>query len=325
MIKKSAEANKIDIKKNQIILLYGNNEGHKNQIIKLLSKQFSEILNYEESQIVENSDIFFENLSTKSLFEDKKLIIIKRTTEKIIKIIEEISAKNIEDIAIVLNSDVLEKKSKLRNYFEKDKKYICTAFYPDNEQAMINIAHTYLKQHNISLSQSNLNLIVRKCNEDRELLINELNKLVLYNKNNKNITLEVIEKLTNINENQNTSLLIDYCLSKNKKKILQHINEYNFSSEDCIKIIKIFLNKSKKIQSLSNQFSKNDNLELTISSARPPIFWKDKEIVKEQVLKWSPEKIRQLIFELSKLELLVKKNIKNSINLIIDFMLKQAT
>ena len=325
MIKKSAEANKIDIKKNQIILLYGNNEGHKNQIIKLLSKQFSEILNYEESQIVENSDIFFENLSTKSLFEDKKLIIIKRTTEKIIKIIEEISAKNIEDIAIIFNSDVLEKKSKLRNYFEKDKKYICIAFYPDNEQAMTNIAHTYLKQHNISLSQSNLNLIVRKCNEDRELLINELNKLVLYNKNNKNITLEVIEKLTNINENQNTSLLIDYCLSKNKKKILQHINEYNFSSEDCIKIIKIFLNKSKKIQSLSNQFSKNNNLELTISSARPPIFWKDKEIVKEQVLKWSPEKIRQLIFELSKLELLVKKNIKNSINLIIDFMLKQVT
>ena len=148
---------------------------------------------------------------------------------------------------------------------------------------MTNIAHTYLKQHNISLSQSNLNLIVRKCNEDRELLINELNKLVLYNKNNKNITLEVIEKLTNINENQNTSLLIDYCLSKNKKKILQHINEYNFSSEDCIKIIKIFLNKSKKIQSLSNQFSKNNNLELTISSARPPIFWKDKEIVKENL------------------------------------------
>ena len=134
-----------------------------------------------------------------------------------------------------------------------------------------------------------------------------------------------LEKLTTINEDQNTSLLIDYCLSKNKKKILQHINEYNFSSEDCIKIIKIFLNKSKKIQSLSNQFSKNDNLELTISSARPPIFWKDKEIVKEQVLKWSPEKIRQLIFELSKLELLVKKNIKNSINLVIDFMLKQAT
>ena len=324
MIVKSTDTNKVDIKKAEIVLLYGNNEGHKNQVIKLFSKQFSKILNYEESQIIENSDIFLENLTTKSLFEDKKLIIIKRATDKILKVVEEIITKNIEDITIVLNSDVLEKRSKLRNFFEKDKKHISIAFYPDNENVMIKIANSYLKEHNLSISQSNLNLIVRKCNEDRELLINELYKLVLYNKNGKKINLEIIEKLTNINENQNTSLLIDYCLSKNKKKILQHINEYNFSSDDCIKIIKIFLNKSKKIQSLSYQFSKSNNLELTISDARPPIFWKDKKIVKEQILKWKPEKIRQLIYELTKLELLVKKNINNSINLVIDFMLKQT-
>ena len=324
MIVKFTDINKIDIKKAEIVLLYGNNEGHKNQVIKLFSKQFSEILNYEESQIIENSDIFLENLNTKSLFEDKKIIVIKRATDKILKVIHEINTKNIKDIAIIFNSGVLEKKSKLRNFFEKDKKYISIAFYPDNENSMIKIAHSHLQKNNLSISQSNLNLIVRKCNEDRELLINELDKLILYNKGGRDVNLEVIEKLTNINENQNTSLLVDYCLSKNKKKILQHINEYNFSNDDCVKIIRIFLNKSKRIQDLSYEFSKNKNIEITVSNARPPIFWKDKEITKEQIYKWSPKKIKKLIFKLNKLELLIKKNINNSVNLIIDFMLEQA-
>ena len=324
MIIKSFDLKRLNIRENNFILLHGKNEGHKNQVIELFSKQFQESFNYEENQIIENSETFIGNLTTKSLFQDKKFIVIKRATDKLLKVIEEINKKNIGDITILLNSENLEKKSKLRGFFEKDKKCICIAFYPDNEQTMLKIAHNHLKKNNLSFSQSNLNLIVRKCNEDRELLINELNKLVLYNKEGKDINLEVIEKLTNINENQNTSLLVDYCLSKNKKKILQHINEYNFSSDDCIKIIKIFLNKSKKIQSLSYQFSKSNNLDQTITNARPPIFWKDKEIVKEQIFKWSPEKIKQLIFELNKLELLVKKNIKNSINLVVDFMLKQV-
>ena len=299
MIIKSFDLKRLNIRENNFILLYGKNEGHKNQVIELFSKQFQESFNYEENQIIENSETFIGNLTTKSLFQDKKFIVIKRATDKLLKVIEEINKKNIGDITILLNSENLEKKSKLRGFFEKDKKCICIAFYPDNEQTMLKIAHNHLKKNNLSFSQSNLNLIVRKCNEDRELLINELNKLVLYNKEGKDINLEVIEKLTNINENQNTSLLIDYCLSKNKKKILQHINEYSFSNEDCIKIIKIFINKSKKIQVLSNQFSINKNLDQTITNARPPIFWKDKEIVKEQIFKWSPEKIKQLIFELN--------------------------
>ncbi len=324
MIIKSFDINRINIKEKKVILLHGKNEGHKNQVIESFSREFPEILNYEENQIIENPEMFMENLSIKSLFDDKKFIVIKRTTDKILRVIKKINIKNIGNINIILNSDILEKKSQLRNFFEKDENYVSVAFYPDNEQTLLKIAYSYLKKYNMSFSPSNLNLIIRKCNEDRELLINELDKLILYNKGGKDVNLEVIEKLTNINENQNTSLLVDYCLSKNKKKILQHINEYNFSNDDCVKIIRIFLNKSKKIQDLSYEFSKNKNIEITVSNARPPIFWKDKEITKEQIYKWSPKKITKLIFKLNELELLIKKNINNSVNLIIDFMLEQA-
>ena len=103
------------------------------------------------------------------------------------------------------------------------------------------------------------------------------------------------------------------------------LNENNYNNDDCILIIRTFLSKSKKILKLSSEFINNNNIDLTISSAKPPIFWKDKEITKQQIYKWEPKKIKQLIFELSKMELQIKKNINNSINLITDFILHQAS
>ena len=118
---------------------------------------------------------------------------------------------------------------------------------------------------------------------------------------------------------------IDNCLAKNKKKIINILNENNFSNEDCIIITRAFLLKSKKILKLSNEFQLNKNIELTISSAKPPIFWKDKEITKQQIYKWTPENIKKLIYRLNEIELLVKKNLNNSINLITDFILNQSS
>ena len=112
---------------------------------------------------------------------------------------------------------------------------------------------------------------------------------------------------------------------KNKKKIINILNENNFNNDDCIQITRTFISKSKKILILANNYKKNNNIDLTISSAKPPIFWKDKEIVKQQILSWSPTSIKKLIYELSDLELLIKRNINNSINFIIDFLLDQSS
>ena len=325
MIIKSFEINKINFDQNKLVLFYGKNEGFKNEATNNLIKDKDEITKYEEKEVLENINDFIESILSKSLFESEKIIIIKRVTDKILKIIDEIDSKNIEDIKIILNADNLEKKSKLRSLFEKDKKYICVPFYPDTDQTLSKLTYDFLKKKNISISPSNINLIVNKCNGDRENLLNELNKIEYFSKNGKKITAENIAKLTNLIENHGISELIDNCLAKNKKKIVNILNENNFNNEDCILITRTFLNKAKKILKLSSEFQNNKNIDLTISSAKPPIFWKDKEITKQQIYKWTPENIKQLIYKLSEIEFLIKKNINNSINLITDFILYQAS
>ena len=325
MIIKSFEINKINFDQNKLVLFYGKNEGFKNEATNNLIKDKDEISKYEEKEILENINDFIESILSKSLFESEKIIIIKRATDKILKIIDEIDSKNIKDIKIIFNADNLEKKSKLRSLFEKDKKYICVPFYPDTDQTLSKLTYNFLKKKNILISPSNINLIVNKCNGDRETLLNELNKIEYFSKNGKKITSENIAKLTNLIENHSISELIDNCLAKNKKKIVNILNENNFNNEDCILITRTFLNKAKKILKLSSEFQNNKNIDLTISSAKPPIFWKDKEITKQQIYKWTPENIKQLIYKLSEIELLIKKNINNSINLITDFILNQAS
>ncbi len=325
MIIKSYELNKINFDTSKLILFYGKNEGLKNESSYTLINTGDTIAKYEEKEILENIDNFIESVSSKSLFESEKVIIIKRATDKIIKVIDEIISKNIKDIKIIFNAENLEKKSKLRSYFEKDKKNICVAFYPDTSQTLLKLTYNYLKKNNISISSANINLIVEKCNGDREVLLNELEKIEYFSKNGKKITPEIIAKLTNLIENHSISELIDNCLAKNGKKIISILNENNFNNEDCILIIRTFLNKSKKILKLSSEFENNKNIDLTISSAKPPVFWKEKEITKQQIYKWTPKNMKKLIYELGDIELLIKKNINNSINLITDFILYQAS
>jgi DNA polymerase-3 subunit delta len=325
MIFKSFEINKINKKINQLILFYGKNDGLKNEALNILIKDENNIQNYEEKEILDNENSFIENILSKSLFEKEKFIVIKRTTDKILKIVETLHSKNLEDITIILNSDILEKKSKLRSLFEKDKKLICVPFYPDNNQTLSKLAYSFLNKKKISISPSNINLIVGKCNGDRETLINELQKIEYFTKNGKKINTESISKLINLSENHSISELIDSCLAQNKKKIISILNENNFSNEDCIMITRSFILKAKKLLVLSKIFETNKNLDLTISSAKPPIFWKEKEITKQQIQKWKPKNIKNLIYALSETELQIKKNINNSINLITDFILFQSS
>jgi len=325
MIFKSFEINKINKKRNQLILFYGKNEGLKNEALNILIKDENNTQNYEEKEILDNENIFIENILSKSLFEKEKFIVIKRTTDKILKVIETLHLKNLEDTTIIFNSDNLEKKSKLRSFFEKDKKLVCVPFYPDNNQTLSKLAYSFLNSKKISISPSNINLIVSKCSGDRDALINELQKIEYFGKNGKKIDSENIAKLINLSENHSISELIDNCLAQNKKKIINILNENNFSNEDCIMIIRSFIIKAKKLLMLSKTFESNKNLDLTISSAKPPIFWKEKEITKQQIQKWKPENIKNLIYALSETELQIKKDINNSINFITDFILLQSS
>jgi len=324
MILKTYEINKINQKINHLILFYGKNEGLKKEAFNVLIQDKNNISNYEEKEILENENNFIEAILSKSLFEPQKFIIVKRATDKILKIIEILYLKNLEDTTIILNADNLEKKSKLRSFFEKNKILVCVPFYPDNDQTLSKLAYNFLREKKISISSSNINLIVNKCSGDRETLINELQKIEMFSKNRKQINSENISKLINLSENHNISELVDNCLAQNKRKITSILNENNFNNEDCIMIVRSFLIKSKKLLALSKAFETNKNIDLTISSAKPPVFWKEKEITKQQVLKWNSKNIKELIYLLGETELQLKKNINNSVNLITDFILFQS-
>ena len=325
MILKAYDIDKINLNKNKIILLYGKNNGLKNNFKNKLTENKKNILNYDQSDILENENIFFENLCSKSLFETEKIIVIKRANDKLIKIVEKIVEEKLDEIIIIIDADNLEKKSKLRSLFEKHKSYVSIAFYPENQKDLFLIARKFLKEKNILISSSSINSIIEKSNGDRENLLNELDKIYYLSISKKKITEDDISKLTNLVEDYNVSELIDCCLAKYKKKTIHILNENNFSNDDSILIIRTFLNKSKRVLMLAREYKQNKSIELTISSAKPPIFWKDKEIIKQQIYKWTPEDIKQLIYKLNKTELIIKKNINNSVNIISDFILEQAS
>ena len=327
MIIKSYELKKLDLNKNKYILFYGANEGAKTEEIdrlKLLNKDKT-FINYEEKQILENSENIYNNIFSKSLFENKKIITINRTTDKLLKIIEDVLEKNFVDIYLIFISDNLEKKSKLRSLFEKKKELTCVAFYPDTPDTLSKMTHNFFRERKILISQAHVNLIVNKCNGDRGILKNELSKIELFSKNKKKISSENLLKLVNLVENHSISELIDNCLAKNQKKTINILNDNNFSSEDCIIITRTFINKSKRIMKLSQEYQSNGNLDTTIANAKPPIFWKDKEIVKQQINKWSPNQISELIYSLNEIELQIKKNYTNPVNIVSDFILNQAS
>ena len=326
MIKKPFDINNLDQSLN-FFLFYGKNEGaKKEEVSRLISNNKSRtISNYDEKQILDNNENFYNEILSRSLFDNKKIIIIKRASDKIIKIVEELITKNISDTLIIINADILEKKSKLRSLFEKEKKLVCVAFYPDNQQILSKIAFDYLRDKKIILSQANTNLIVNRCNGDREVLKHELKKIEFYCAGEKKITTEDILKLSNLIENFSISELIDNCLAKNQKKTINILNENNFRSEDYIMITRSFLNKTKKILKLSKEYQINNDLNKTINDSKPPIFWKDKEIVKQQLSKWTPEEVKELIFNLNEIELQIKKGLINPINIISDFILDKSS
>ena len=327
MIIKNYETNKIDLKKFKYFLLYGNNKGHIDEIIKnnFVNKLKCNLYNYDESEIINNRDNFFNQILNNSFFENEKIIIISRISEKSKKIVEEIQEKKVNDIIFIFKSGILEKKSKLRKFFEEDKNSICIAFYPDTSITLNKIANEFFKKNNIMISQSNINLIIQKSNADRENLNNELKKIESFSLSSKKISTENIIKLVNLNENHSIFDLVDNCLLKNQKKVINIINENNFSVEDNIIILRTFLNKSKRLLNLSIEYEKNNNINETIANAKPPIFWKEKEIVKKQITTWGSDKIKKLIIKINEIELQIKRNSFNPINITLDFIFDQSS
>jgi len=322
MIIKSFELDKINSIKKNLILIYGLNQGYKNQIIKeIFEKKFEgEILRYDEVEILDNQEEFISSLMNKSLFDNEKLIIISRASDKILNFLDEIMERNIEKIRVIINSNNLEKKSKLRSLFEKEKELICIPFYEDNDKSLNLIAQNFFRKKNIKLSQEIINLLVSRSKGDRGNLINELNKIENLSISKKNIIIDDILKLSNLSENYSVFELAENYLAKNSKQVSKILNENNFANDECILIIRTILNRSKRLLKLKESQKQTGNIDLTISSFKPPIFWKEKEVVKKQIQSWSEDEVKKMIYKINDLEILVKKYSNNSLNFVSDFV-----
>ena len=306
-------------------LLYGKNEGLKTDCInQILAKSDGKVFNYNEKQIKDEIETFYENILSGSLFESNKVIIINRASDKIFEIIQDLINRNTTNITIIISAGQLETRSKLRSLFEKNNDLVCIPTYPDNNDTLSKLTTIFFKKENIPISQQNINIIVDKCNGDRHNLNNELNKIKNFTLTKKKISSEEILRLINLSENFEISELIDNCLALNKNKIINILNENNYSTEDSIIILRTFLSKTKRILKLAMELEEYKDMNKTINSAKPPIFWKDKEIIKVQLNKWKTKKIKELIENINNIELEIKKNYKNSILIVTNFILEKS-
>ena len=326
MIIKSFELNKLKLNNYKFYLFYGDNEGSKEETIKNIFEQnyLDKIYRYEEKEILDNIDSFFNSILTKSFFDNEKLIIINRATDKIRETIQDLIEKNPEDIKIILNSKNLEKKSTLRKIFEKDKSIICVPFYEDNNQTLNSIISLFFRNKKIPISQQLINVLIERSRGDRKNLNNELEKIDAYLLNKKNLNLEEIIKLTNLAENYNASELVDHSLAKNTRKTVTILNENNYSDEDNIIIIRTLLAKLKRLVKIHELVDEKNNIEQAVSTSKPPIFWKDKPLVIQQIRSWKKEHLKDLIYKTNDIELLIKKNSTIAKNILSDFIINNS-
>ncbi len=321
MIIKAFEINKKKFDDENFFLVYGENEGLKNEIIQNLKKNLDgNINNYDETQILVDKELFYGKIFNQSLFEKKKIIIVNRCSEKIYEVIENILEKNISDTKIILNASILEKKSKLRNLFEKNRNLIIVPTYKDTSFGLLEIARKFFYNYKISISQEAINLLVNRCNGDRGHLKSELDKILIFIQDKKNINLEEIYKLTNLSENFSINELVDTTLSKNSQKASEIINESNYKSEDGILILRTFLQRAKRLLHLYEKQNENLSIDSLIDNYKPPIFWKDKPIVKKQLENWSKSKIENLIININNTESFLKKNSSIGLMLVFNFI-----
>jgi len=325
MIVKSYEIKKEkNLLSNNFYLLYGENLGLKKDIKNFIAKEIKknenvEVLSFFESEIIENDENFYNFIYSGSLFSSKKIVIINQGSEKILKIISDIYQKFPENIFLFIFSEVLEKKSKLRNFFEKKTKTICIPCYLDNEKDLRSIATIELQKNNLKLSTEIINLIIEKSNSDRNNLRNEIEKIIAYTLNKKRIDLEEIKLLVNFSGDYKTDVLINECLCGNISQYKKALSELYTGTINQILFLRVLSNKVQRLLKIKEQQNSSHNLDFIINSSKPLIFWKEKPMVKRQLSLWSIIDLKNVINEINNVELLCKKNPQVSNNIFLSF------
>jgi DNA polymerase-3 subunit delta len=316
VISKSYEIEKkiLDLSKHNLLLLYGENIGLKKDIrnkikIDLNKKEDSiEILSFYESEILDNEDDFYNSIYSGSLFSNKKMITINNGTDKILKLIEDIYIKYPENLILIIFSEILEKKSKLRIFFEKSSTAVCVPCYSDNNKSLETILTNELRKNNITISRESINLLIDKSNNDRNNLRNEIEKIKAYSLNKKNLSVEEIKSIANFSGEYKSDSLINECLNGDINQYKKIVSELYLNTVNYVLLLRILYNKIQKLLNIKKLEKNTTDIDVLISSFKPAIFWKEKPIIKKQLSIWKQEDLRKITSKINEIELLCKKN-----------------
>ncbi len=302
------EQNIEPVLKHKMLLFYGENEGLKKEFKKGIRNFYPKlsILRLNQDDILKNQNILTNEILNKSLFEEKKIIFIEQVNDKILNTVEELIDK-ITDETIFFFSKVLEKKSKIRSYFEKSKEIGIVPCYPDNEISIRKIIEKSLKNYQ-GLTPQVVNIILQNTNLDRDKVNNEIEKIQSCFKDKK-IDVNKIEAILNISENEDFNKLKDEALSGNKPKINRLLADTIFENDNNVYYLNSINQRINKLDEIENlKTNKSSSPELIISSLKPPVFWKDKPILALQSKKWNKSKIKRALEKTYQAEINIKSN-----------------
>jgi len=320
MISKSYEVQrnpKLLIKYN-FFLFYGENNGVKKDIKEIIKKELKkkdknlEVQSFYENEIFDDEQNFYDSIYSGSLFSDEKIIIINHGTDKLIKKIEDFLEKYPENAILIIYADTLDKRSKLRNLFEKNSKTLCIPCYPDTDKDLEFIASNELRKNNIVLSRESKNLLIEKSNSDRANLKNEMEKIKSFALNKKNISFEEIKSIINFTGEYKSDSFINECLTGNISQYKKILSEIYSDTVNQIFLLRVLSNKIQKLLNLKIKQKDHDNIDGLINNLKPPIFWKEKPMIKRQLQIWKLDHLKKIIEDINNTELLCKKNPQSS-------------
>ena len=310
------------LSKLKLILFYGENYGLKKDFKEKIREKYkkNEVLNFFQDEIIKNNNLLINEIENKSLFDEKKVIFIEQANDKILEVIERI-AENIDEEKIYIFSDILDKKSKIRSYFEKNKSCGIIPCYADNEISIRKIIIEKLKNYQ-GLSSEVINFLIQNTGLDRDKINNEIEKIQSYFKEKK-IDLLKIDQLINIRSNDDFNLLKDEALNGNKIKTNKLLADTVFEKENNVFYLNSINQRINKLNEIESLKKDNYNIETLVSTIKPPVFWKDKPMLIQQSKKWNKKKIQEALKKTYNVEIEIKSNssIKKDLlikNLIID-------
>ena len=308
MILKSFEVEKnVEcIIKYKFTLIYGENLGLKDKLKKDIIKIFSnyEIVNIYQEDFNKNKDILINEFKNTSLFSDKKLIFVHQASDKIIKDIEILKTE--QKIArVIIITELLEKKSKLRYLFEKDKELSLIPCYNDNDYTLQRIVNEELKGFK-NLNKEVIELILEASSKDRRKILSNIQKIKSFFET-RVIETNELENLLNSDRNEVFENIRDAALAGDKIKLNKFLNNFMFSQDDTFRYLNMINIRLIKLLELHN-FRESNNLDFAVNNIKPPIFWKDRPIMLQHAKKWQKNKLKEALIYIGHIEEIIKKN-----------------